>query len=380
MKRALIVATVALLVLPILGTSLRADDPPAEAAPEPPKAVDLVICLDTSGSMEGLIHAARQKLWSVVSELATAKPTPDLRLALLTYGSPGHDDTGHVVLQADLTRDLDLVSERLFALETRGGEELVGRVVHHALANLSWTEGDAVRILFVAGNESADQDREKPFREQAEAAAARGIAVNAVYCGGADDGDAVGYRELAAIGNGRFASIDHDHGTVAVATPFDEELARLSREINRTYVGYGEVAEAARERQVAQDANAASAGAPAAAQRAAAKAGRLYRNASWDLVDRMDEEGFDLSQIPEEALPEELREIEPTARLAWLERKKAEREAIRDRIRELAEAREAFVREEMAKRKLDDSKSLDRALEDAIREQVAHGGFEFDNP
>jgi len=48
--------------------------------------------------MDGLIHSARQKLWSVVSELATAKPAPALRVALLTYGSPGDDEAGHVVL------------------------------------------------------------------------------------------------------------------------------------------------------------------------------------------------------------------------------------------------------------------------------------------
>ena len=90
--------------------------PSRSPSPRRPSPIDLVICLDTSGSMQGLINAARQKLWSVVSELATAKPMPDLRVALLTYGSPGNDEAGHVVLQSDLTRDLDLISEKLFAL------------------------------------------------------------------------------------------------------------------------------------------------------------------------------------------------------------------------------------------------------------------------
>jgi hypothetical protein len=34
------------------------------------------ICLDTSGSMDGLIDAARQKIWSIVNDLALATPTP----------------------------------------------------------------------------------------------------------------------------------------------------------------------------------------------------------------------------------------------------------------------------------------------------------------
>src|SRR5262245_30312138 len=167
-----------------------------------PRPIDLAICLDTSGSMEGLIHAARQKIWSVVSELATAKPAPRLRVALLTYGSPGNDADGHVVLQTDFTSDLDLVSEKLFALGTNGGDEYVGRVVARALDGLAWSTGRGLRLVFVAGNESADQDTAKPFREQASRAATRSVVVNAIYCGGADDGDAAGWRELSLLGKG----------------------------------------------------------------------------------------------------------------------------------------------------------------------------------
>jgi hypothetical protein len=394
MSRRLSLAFVLGLVA-LMGSSALADiaPPPPMPAPDPtpisptpiapapvlkPVPVDLVICLDTSGSMQGLIDAARQKLWSVVSELATATPTPDLRVALLTYGSPGNNATGHVVLQSDLTRDLDLISEKLFALGTRGGEEYVGRVVAHALTHLSWSGPLTLKVLFVAGNESADQDSVKPFREQAKAAASRGITVNAIYCGGADDGDASGYRELASLGKGRFAHIDHNHGTVAVTTPYDAELAKLSAEINKTYVAYGSIAKEAVKRQVAQDANAEAAGAPAAAERASAKAGGLYRNSAWDLVDRMGEEGFDLDAIPVKDLPEEMQEMKPDARLAYLQKKKADRAAIRARIQELTKQRDAFVRAEMDKKQLDDSRALDRALKDAIREQAARAGFEFE--
>ena len=52
------------------------------------RPVDLVICLDTSGSMTALIDSARAKLWEVINELAQADPTPRLRVGLLTYGSP----------------------------------------------------------------------------------------------------------------------------------------------------------------------------------------------------------------------------------------------------------------------------------------------------
>jgi hypothetical protein len=366
-----------LFPLLVLGLPARADEeaPPARAEPT---AVDLVLCLDTSGSMEGLIDGARRKLWSVVSELATAKPTPRLRVALLTYGSPGDAEAGFVVLQTDLTEDLDLVSEKLFALTTNGGDEYVGRVLSNALDRLAWAEPEGLRIAFVAGNESADQDRVKSFRDEAARAVTRGVVVNAIYCGGADDGDAAGWRELASLGRGRFAHIDHDHGTVAIATPYDEKLGRLSTALNKTYVAYGDRAEEARARQVAQDANAEGAGAPAAAERAAAKAGRLYDNGAWDLVDRMKEEDFDLEKVAEKDLPEAMQKMTLEQRRAHLEQRRQEREKIQAEIQDLDAKRRAFVAEEQKRLQLDDSRGLDRALREAIREQGAQRGLEFD--
>lgn len=381
MKSPALVAVLVLACLLVLPAVAGAEDVGAKKAPVqvPPRPVDLVICLDTSGSMQGLINSARKKLWSVVSELATAKPMPDLRVALLTYGSPGNDAAGHVILQSDLTRDLDLISEKLFALTTRGGNEYVGRVTRHALDHVAWSRGDALKLIFVAGNESADQDRTRPYLDQAKLAVSKGVMVNAIYCGGADDGDAGGYRQLAAIGNGRFANIDHNQGTVAIITPFDKELAELSVELNKTYVAYGDRAEVQKlvARQSKQDANAAKAGAPAAAERAKAKSGRLYRNATWDLVDKMEEKDFDLAKIPVKELPEAMQKMTLEERKAFLLSQKNTRLAIQAKVKALSAKRDAFVKAEMKKQKLDDTKALDRALRDAIREQAANKGFTF---
>jgi len=85
----------------------QAAPPEAVAATQP---VDLAICLDTSGSMSGLIESAKQKLWAVVNELASATPTPDLRVGLIHYGNTGLDAaTGWVEQKLDLTADIDEV-------------------------------------------------------------------------------------------------------------------------------------------------------------------------------------------------------------------------------------------------------------------------------
>ena len=57
-------------------------------AAEARRPVDLVICLDTSGSMEQLIDSVRGRIWDIVTELSFLQPTPHLRVGLLTYGTP----------------------------------------------------------------------------------------------------------------------------------------------------------------------------------------------------------------------------------------------------------------------------------------------------
>ena len=141
----------------VLGLAALAASPALAAdAPDPaePRMVELAICLDTSGSMDGLIGAAKQKLWAIVNDLALAEPTPALEVALLTFGNDGHDaEAGWVAVQTPFTSDLDLVSQRLFELTTNGGSEYVGRVLQ-AAHGLTWSPSDdTLKLVIVAGNE-----------------------------------------------------------------------------------------------------------------------------------------------------------------------------------------------------------------------------------
>src|SRR5436305_15109786 len=117
------------LALPLLAAPAA---PAADAKPAP-KPVDVVICLDTSNSMDGLIASAKQKLWDIVNDLAKAQPAPDLRVALYSYGHTHYDaKAGWVRKELDLTTDLDSVYKKLNGLTTNGGDEYVARVCRDA--------------------------------------------------------------------------------------------------------------------------------------------------------------------------------------------------------------------------------------------------------
>ena len=68
--------------------------------------VEVVFVLDTTGSMGGLIQAAKDKIWSIASSMAAAEPAPEIRIGLVGYRDRGDQ---YVTQLVDLSSDLDSV-------------------------------------------------------------------------------------------------------------------------------------------------------------------------------------------------------------------------------------------------------------------------------
>jgi hypothetical protein len=283
-------------------------------------------------------------------------------------------------VQVDLpfTSDLDAVSATLFAFRTDGGDEYVARAIQTSLDRLAWSrDADALKIVFVAGNESAEQDPRLTVASAAAAAARRGIVVNAIYCGGANDGDAGGWRKVAAATNGLYASIDQHAAAVAnVATPFDAPLAALNDKLNGTYIALGNVGRLARANVAEQDRNAAAMSPAAAVSRAVTKGSELYR-ADWDLVDAI-EAGKALADIPVDELPEEMQALEPAQREAFVREQAALRQDLQREIGVLAGKRSELIAQQQAAQS-GEAPGLDAAIVDGVRAVAAAKGFSFES-
>lgn len=344
------------------------------------KPIDVVLCLDTSNSMDGLIASAKIKLWDIVNDLAKAKPTPNLRVALYSYGNNGYDaGAGWVRKEIDLTTDLDEIYRKLNALTTNGGEEYVGRVCRDALANQKWSaDPAALKIIFVCGNEPASQDPLVKLSAVVDLAKSRNVIINPIFCGPSQHRDARDWKELASTGGGRFASIDQDRGTVTIATPFDKPLAELSAKLNATYLGFGRIAQEKLDNQREQDSNALRLSPAAAASRATSKAGALYRNSDWDLVDRCKEDPkFDVSTVPETDLPEDMRKLKPAERAAYVKKKADERGELQKQIADVTAKRDQFVRDEQRKSPSAADKAFDAAIRGMLKDQAAAMGIDI---
>jgi hypothetical protein len=370
------------MLLVVLAAALPDHAVAAEDKARPVATIDVVLCLDVSSSMDDLILSAKAKLWDLVNELGAVKPTPRLRVGLYSYGSRDYDaKRGFVRKEVDLTTDLDTVYKQLNGLRIagRGSDELVARVCRDALAEQKWSaEKKALKLIFVCGNEPADQDKEVTLEAVARAAIEKDVIINTIHCkwGSANAGEELGWRNLALKAEGRFSQIDMKRGTIVLATPQDRKLEELGRKLNTTYVAYGlkEVREAKTALQADQDGTAERL--RAGASRAITKATVFYRNSDWCLVDRLKEDPkFDVTKVPEAELTDELKKMKPAERVAHVKKKLAERESIQKEIAELSKQRSVFLEQAAKKDAGAREKAFDDAVRAALRDQAKKKGF-----
>ncbi len=353
----------------------------AEKAVVKPKPIDLVVCLDVSGSMHGLIDSAKIRLWDIVNELTRLKPTPNLRVGLYSYGhSTYSSESGWVRKEIDLTTDLDTVYAKLNALTINGGEEYVARVTKASLTEQKWCEDkDALKLIFVCGNEPANQDRVVQLPDVANLAKELGVIVNTIYCGAGNNRESQGWANFAAKCGGKFATIDQNRAKAVphIATPYDKDILSFNEKLNTTYVAFGGDGKKGAENQAAQDKNAAANAPAAELGRAAAKAGASYRNEGWDLVDKLKQDPkFDLTKLKAEELCDDMKKLKPEDRKAYVEKKGEERVKLQKEIGELSAKRQKHIDEELKKLPKDGGDAaLDDALRGMIRDQAKDKGF-----
>lgn len=340
--------------------------------------IQIAILLDTSGSMDGLINQTREQLWRIVNTFATAKrdgKRPRLELALYQYGNDGIPAAAHHVQKiVPLTTDLDKVSEALFKLSTNGGNEYCGAAITHALGELEWSGNPKdLKLIYIAGNEPFTQGPIN-FRDSVKNAIGRGIVVNTIHAGTEQQGIAESWAEAAKLADGNYLFIDSNRAVARVDAPQDAELARLSQEMNKTYIAYGAGGRAALARQAAQDSNAAGVSASSASTRAAAKASAMYKNDSWDLVDAK-KEGKPMAPAAE--LPAEMQGMNEKQREEYVAGKAKDRADLQAKITKLNSEREAYVQTEMKKRATAGAKTMDDALIESAKSQAEKAAFSF---
>ena len=341
-------------------------------APAKSQTIMLALLLDTSNSMDGLIDQAKAQLWKIVNEVAAARgedgSQPNIRIALYEYGNDGlSSEEGYIRQVSGLSEDLDVISEKLFALKTNGGNEFCGQVINASLNQLAWSASRAdLKMIFIAGNEEFTQGGVS-VELACHVAKEKGVVVNTIYCGDLNSGISLGWKRGADLTGGTFINIDQNNQTVYVPTPFDAEIAALNDKLNETYIYYGALGEQRKAQQILQDKNAASYGLANMAERSFCKSSHAYKNSSWDLVDASKYNDKLIVETKSEELPEEMRKMTIDQRRTYVRLKSEQRTKIQAEIQSLNEKRLEYIADHAAENAKD--QMLDGSMLNAIKQQ-----------
>jgi len=356
--------------------------PAAKAdAPKPAERprVEVVFCLDTTGSMSGLIDAAKKKIWAISNQITTGKPTPEVKVGLVAYRDRGDE---YVTKVFDITTDLDSIYTHLMAFTANGGgdgPESVNQALHDAVHKIGWSKDKKVlKMIFLVGDAPPHMDYpdDVKYPDTCKEAVKRDIIINTVLCG--NDGTAKDHWvKMCRAAEGSFVQIDAGGGpVVAIATPFDKDLAALNTKISTTTIVWGRM-----EQQTEQKAQ-ADKGAKLAAPDAAARAGFYARNSAggvtYCLINSIKDGKVKLEDLKKEELPDQLKGKSLTEQKSFLAKVEQEREVLTKDIIALDKKRNEYI----AKKRIEDAKlaapdSFDANVLRILRTQAVRNGIEY---
>jgi Mg-chelatase subunit ChlD len=213
--------------------------------------VEVVFCLDTTGSMSGLIEGAKQKIWSISNQIVAGKPTPNLKVGLLGYRDRGDV---YVTKLTELTEDLDAIYSTIKEFKADGGNdtpESVNQALHEAVNKFKWsTDKETLRIIFLVGDAPPHMDYKDDVKypETCKLAAEKGIIINSVQCG-TDSECARVWQDIAGRASGEYVQIAQDGATVRVLTPYDKRLAEINAELENSTLVYGSAEKQAKDQE-----------------------------------------------------------------------------------------------------------------------------------
>jgi hypothetical protein len=354
-------------------------------APAQSHRIEVVFVLDTTSSMSGLIQAAKEKIWSIATTMASAQENPDIKIGLVAFRDRGDAYTTRVF---DLSEDLDSMYASLMDFRAQGGgdgPESVNQALYDAIHKISWsTDNNVYKVAFLVGDAPPHMDyhNDVKYPVTLAVAAKKGIVVNAIQSG-QHQYTRPAWQEIAALGQGEYFQVEDSGNAVAVATPFDEKLSNLAAELEDTRLFYGD-AEAKVAQKAKLEANARlrkELSAEALARRDtfnATASGKANLLGESELVDAISSGRVTLDDIEEENLPASMQAMAPEEQMEVITEQAQRRDQLKQEIRKLSASRSNFIKEKLAAEGGADD-SLDEKIYGAVKDQAAAVGLTYES-
>ncbi|MGD2172522.1 MAG: VWA domain-containing protein [Gammaproteobacteria bacterium] len=383
---ALIAATAAgIAAFPAIKNAQAIQNTPTVINQTEDRRIEVVFVLDTTSSMSGLIQAAKDKIWSIASTMASAQQNPEIKMGLVAFRDRGD---AYVTRVYDLSSDLDSMYASLMDFRAQGGgdgPESVNQALYDAIHKISWSQdGKVYKVAFLVGDAPPHMDYadDVKYPETLAAAKRKGIVVNTIQSG-RHQYTRPAWREIASLGNGEYFQVEDSGNAVAVATPYDEELSRLAAELEDTRLFYGnEETRAAQKAKIDAGAKLRKELSPEALARRSAynatRSGEKNLLGESELVDAVTSGRVELDDIAEENLPSSLQLMEPAEQMEVISEQAKRRDELKREIGKLSESRDRFIKEKVAADGGAED-SLDEKIYHAVKDQAASVGLTYDS-
>jgi hypothetical protein len=345
--------------------------------------VEVVFCLDTTGSMTGLIDAAKKKIWSISNQIAAGKPTPHLKIGLVAYRDRGD---AYITKVIDLTDDLDKVHGDLMGFQAQGGgdfPESVNQALYDAVHKIHWSnDKKTLKMIFLVGDAPPHMDYpdDVKYPQTCKEAVKRDIIINTVQCGNHPETQKY-WKEICRLAEGSYVQIDAHGGPIQVVrTPYDADLAKINAKMAATTVPYGSLRlqkEAKRQAEAARALPASAAADRAGFYGASGRGGAI---ATYDLLDAVKSGKVRLKDLKKEELPPAMQKLTLKQQEEYLKKVEQERKELTRKAAELNQKRNAYLAEKQAEElKGRGRDSFDGQVLRILARQAARSGIHYEN-
>jgi len=347
-------------------------------------AIEVMFVLDTTGSMGGMIAAAKEKIWSIANTLASADPAPDIKMGLVGYRDRGDQ---YVTMVTKLSDDLDAVYASLIQFQANGGgdgPESVNQALHEAVTKTGWSHDAAIyRVIFLVGDAPPHMDYQDDVKyvRICRAAAEKNIIINTIQCGNMGDTTPV-WQKIARLAEGEYFKVAQSGSAVLYDTPYDKEIAGLSRELDQTRIFYGSASymEEMEEKKDTSEKLYEAAAPSAVAKRAifnSSKSGNKNFLGAQELIHDLENNAIKISEIKTDELPAELQEMEQDDLEIHVRNQGKKRKQLQSELENLAQKRQAFIENQLKNESGLKENSLDGKIYKCIQTQATDKNIEY---
>ena len=339
--------------------------------------VEMVFCLDATGSMGGLIGTAKEKIWNIVSEMAQSGDVDTLKMGMVFYRDRGD---GFVTKQIQLTTNLDNVYSDLLEMNARGGgdsPESVNQALYESVNDMKWSKsGSTYRTIFVVGDcpPHMDYANDVLYMETCKQAAKMGITINTIKLGNSCREAIYHFKKMAECSNGEYLHLDQNATDYVVQTPYDKEINEVSRKIDDSRLYYGTKQEQKQNNvnklksmEIYESGSVTSNSARASYK--VSKSGESAWMGEKEIVKDYEKGMVELDELEDDELPEELKGKTTLEKEKYIEELLAEREANVQKLKQLSEKRQEYIDEKKKEKAEEGELSFSREVIEIMKEQ-----------